>query len=96
MKYPNPNYIAFFQMSKTDNSGQIGLANVVKTLTINNASHNIIALYAIPRGYIHTFVTANSPKPDYANFKVKTPAFQSMLIKTIPRTLSVYRIAFSK
>lgn len=85
MKFPNPNYIAFFQMSKTDNSGQIGLANVVKTLTINNASHNIIALYSIPRGYIHSFVTANSPTPDYANFKVKTPAFSKYVNKKLYR-----------
>lgn len=68
-------------MSRIDNSGQLGLANVVKTLTVNNASHNIIALYAIPQGYIHSFITANKRKYDYANFKVKTPAFQSMLIK---------------
>lgn len=85
MKFPNPNYIAFFQMSKINNEGQLGLANVVKTLTVNNASHNIIALYAIPRGYIHSFVSANSPVSDYANFKVKTPTFSKYVNKKLYR-----------
>lgn len=85
MKFPNPNYIAFFQMSKINNEGQIGLANIVKTLTVNNASHNIVSLYAIPKGYIHSFVTANSPIPDYANFKVKTPDFSKYVNKKLYR-----------
>ena len=85
MKYPNPNYIAFFQMSKINNEGQLGLANVVKTLTVNNASHNIIALYAIPKGYIHSFVTANSPVSDYPIFKVKTPNFSKYVNKKLYR-----------
>ena len=85
MKFPNPNYIAFFQMSKINNEGQLGLANVVKTLTVNNASHNIIALYAIPSGYIHSFISANSPVSDYANFKVKTPDFSKYVNKKLYR-----------
>lgn len=86
MRFPNPNYIAFFQMSKIDNSGQIGLANLVKTLTVNNASHNIVSLYAIPKGYIHTFITANLRKSDYANFTVKTPAFSDYVNKKLYRS----------
>ena len=85
MKFPNPNYIAFFQMSKINNEGQLGLANVVKTLTVNNASHNIIALYAIPKGYIKSFVTANSPVSDYPIFKVKTPDFSKYVNKKLYR-----------
>ena len=85
LKFPNPNYIAFFQMSKINNEGQIGLSNVVKTLTVNNASHNIIALYAIPKGYIHSFVTANSSVSDYPSFKVKTPVFSKYVNKKLYR-----------
>ena len=85
MRFPNPNYIAFFQIVKGSNDGQLGLANVVKSLTINNASHNIVSLYAIPKGYIHSFVTANSPIPDYANFKVKTPDFSKYVNKKLYR-----------
>ena len=85
LKFPNPNYIAFFQMSKINNEGQLGLANVVKTLTVNNASHNIISLYAIPKAYIHSFVTANSSISDYANFKVKTPSHAGYVNKKLYR-----------
>ena len=85
MRFPNPNYIAFFQMSRIDNQGQVGLANLVKTLTVNNASHNIVALYAVPEGYIHSFITANSRKYDYANFKVKTPPFSEYVNKKLYR-----------
>lgn len=85
MRFPNPNYIAFFQMSRIDNSGQFGLANVVKTLTVNNASHNIISLYAIPEGYIHSFITANKRRYDYPFFKVKTPNFSKYVNKKLYR-----------
>lgn len=85
MRFPNPNYIAFFQIVKGANDGQLGLANVVKSLTINNASHNIIALYAIPRGYIHSFITANTPTPDFAHFDVKTPSFSKYVNKKLYR-----------
>lgn len=85
IRFPNPNYIAFFQMSRIDRSGQVGLANLVKTLTVNNASHNIVSLYAVPQAYIHSFITANSRKYDYGNFKVKTPDFSKYVNKKLYR-----------
>ena len=88
MRFPNPNYIAFFQMTRTyesGQSGQVGLANIVKTLTVNNASHNIVALYAVPESYIHSFITANSREYDYANFKVATPDFSKYVNKKLYR-----------
>lgn len=72
-------------MSKINNEGQLGLANVVKTLTVNNASHNIISLYAIPKLYIHSFVNANSPVSDYSSFTVKTPGFSKYVNKKLYR-----------
>lgn len=85
MRFPNPNYIAFFQMSRIDHSGQVGLANIVKTLTVNNASHNIVALYAVPRVYIHSFIKANARKYDYVDFTVKTPDFSKYVNKKLYR-----------
>ena len=71
VKFPNPNYIAFFSISKEDDSAMKGLANLVKMLTVNNASHNIISLYAVPLQYIQAFLFETFNNPKYPSITVQ-------------------------
>ena len=71
VKFPNPNYIAFFSISKEDDSAMKGLANLVKMLTVNNASHNIISLYAVPLQYIQAFLFESFNNPKYPSITIQ-------------------------